>query len=180
VLFIVCALAFAMTGKFLLRMVTSLADPRLELQGEVIDEVRESLLREKKLLTEGLKELQSDYAAGKVDELDYQALRDSAEDRALEVIKHLKNQDAHWLAVARRTAGLSDKAKAAMIAKSKPENNRSTSRHTKVPPADARVFHSQPVEFIDQKCDHCGALNPVDAKFCISCGGQKLEARQEV
>ena len=172
-LFVMCSLGFAFTGMVMWRMVTSLSNERLEIRNEPIDEVRESLLREKKLLTEGLKELAADYGAGKVDEEDYEALRLSAENRALEVIKRLKNEDAKWLLAAREAAGLEEIAPPPKSATKKADAmppSQSAPSSSDFPPADARLFSTAIISFVDSTCSGCGAANPKDARFCISCG----------
>ncbi|MEL7369904.1 MAG: hypothetical protein AAFN74_13380, partial [Myxococcota bacterium] len=96
VIFLFCGLAATYTGYNMFRMLASLGDPTLEIQGRIADERRESMEYEKKLLLQGIKELEADYAVGKVDARDYQALRNTAEAKAVDIIAELKDDDAHW------------------------------------------------------------------------------------
>jgi len=178
-LFILCAGAFAFTGQSVWRMLTSLNDPRLEVENDAVDEVRNSLLREKKLLTEGLKELKADYAAGKVDVADYEVLRSSAESRAIEVIKRIKNEDAKWLEAAKQVAGLTspaaDEAPTVQREIAKPKNTEAG--HTvKHPPAHPSIFSYERSQVAMGACTACNTQNSQDARFCIGCG-RALESR---
>jgi hypothetical protein len=183
-LFILCSLAFAFTAMVMWRMLTSLGDERLEIRNEPIDELRESLMREKTLLTEGLKELETDYAAGKVDDADYDALRVSAENRALEVIKRIKNEDAKWLKAAHEAAGVKAGGQSATATSTKPSTPTPTPTPTpsavspqREPAADARLFRDEIIEFVELRCSGCGHMNPEDARFCVSCGCPSKEAQ---
>ncbi|MEE2903676.1 MAG: zinc ribbon domain-containing protein [Myxococcota bacterium] len=178
-LFILCAGAFAFTGQSVWRMLTSLNDPRLEIEHEPIDEVRNSLLREKKLLTEGLKELEADYAAGKVDAADYEILRGSAETRAIEVIKRIKNEDAKWLEAAKQAAGVaSAETHKPDTVQSKDAKPKKTEPATgvKYRPAHASLFSREGTQIINGACTACKTQNSPDARFCIGCG-RAIESR---
>ena len=172
-LFVLCAGAFAFTGQSVWRMMTSLSDLRLEIDHDPIDEVRNSLLREKKLLTEGLKELEADYAAGKVDEADYAILRGSAENRAIEVIKRSKDEDAKWLEAAKQAAGVEHKENdKPLVAKPNPvvTKDKPTFNAKKLTPAHSSIFPVESTQLKDGSCTSCNTINPLDARFCVGCG----------
>lgn len=92
--------ALALAGYFVFRMVGALADESLDARGQVLDEDRLRLEHEKQLLLHGIKELEADLGTGKVDPRDYAVLRRSAEARALEIIRVLRETDDRWLAAA--------------------------------------------------------------------------------
>ena len=172
-LFVLCAGAFAFTGQSVWRMLTSLGDERLEIAHEPVDEVRNSLLREKKLLTEGLKELEADYAAGKVDDEDYAVLRSSAENRAIEVIKRIKDEDAKWLEAAKSAAGIlqDDASQTTVEAKNvAPVAKKAASKAQRIVRADPSIFPDGTTQMKNNECITCGTSNPADARFCIGCG----------
>jgi hypothetical protein len=98
--FLAIGVALALAGYFVFRMVGALADESLDARGQVLDEDRLRLEHEKQLLLHGIKELEADLGTGKVDPRDYAVLRRSAEARALEIIRVLRETDDRWLAAA--------------------------------------------------------------------------------
>ena len=98
VLFILAGLAVAMTAVFVARLFGALGDETLDIPGKTVDDERELLEHEKQLLLAGLKEFEADAATGKVDREDYEHLRKTAEARAIQIIRTLKEADAHWMA----------------------------------------------------------------------------------
>jgi hypothetical protein len=102
VAFVAAAIAVAATAYFMFRMAAALGDDTLDVLGRTVDEERERLEREKALLLAGLKEFEGDAAIGKVSAEDYQALKRTAEARAVRIIKAIKDTDAHYLERAER------------------------------------------------------------------------------
>ena len=95
--FVLVGIAAAASGYFLVRMAAALRDETLDVPGRVLDEDRERLEHEKLLLLQGIKEFEADAGVGKVDKADYDHLRKTAEARAVEIIRALKDSDARWL-----------------------------------------------------------------------------------
>ena len=97
VVFVLFCAVFAATSLFGFRMITSLADTSLDVTGRIVDTEREQLEREKKILVDGLSEFKADAAFGKIDAADYAHLKGTAEARAMQIIRRLKDTDAYWL-----------------------------------------------------------------------------------
>lgn len=95
--FVFVGISAAAAGYFLVRMTAALRDETLDVPGRVLDEDRERLEHEKLLLLQGIKEFEADAGVGKVDKADYDHLRKTAEARAVEIIRALKDSDARWL-----------------------------------------------------------------------------------
>jgi hypothetical protein len=92
----------AATAYFIYRGVAALSDEALDVEERALDSERLQLEQEKKILLHGIKEFEADAATGKVDAADYAILRRSAEARAVEIIRVLKESDEHWRREARR------------------------------------------------------------------------------
>ncbi|MBK8013428.1 MAG: zinc ribbon domain-containing protein [Deltaproteobacteria bacterium] len=104
VTFVFASVALAFTAFVLFKMVVSLRDPSLDVSGRFRDEERDRLEEEKRLLLQGIKEIEADAAIGKVDAHDYAHLRGTAERRALAIIHHLRALDERWMNEAKRQA----------------------------------------------------------------------------
>ena len=190
VIFVLCGIAATYTGYNLFRMVTSLGDPTLEVQGRRRDEAREALEYEKKLLLQGIKELEVDYGVGKVDERDYANLRKTAEDRALNIISRLRQDDAHWQRraeqlVSKRVPGLIEPADSAAELAKAGEASANTDGPKKRAQIDTptgsaadaptgALFDDRPAVWKAQGdrfvCTACNATNDPDGRYCQACG----------
>ena len=183
VIFMICGLAATYTGYNMLRMFSSLRDPTLEIQGRVHDEDREALEYEKRLILQGIKELEVDFGVGKVDPRDYEMLKLTAEQRAIEIISRLREDDARW----------TKKAEALVSAKVPGVVDGPAAPAAVAPAAVAPVPYPEPTAdeapaaasadglFDDRTavwhvsgdrmiCSACGAENDADGRFCQSCG----------
>ena len=177
VIFLLCGAAATYTGYNAFRLVSSLGDPTLDIQGRVRDEDREALEYEKKLILQGIKELEADYGVGKVDARDYQTLRQTAEERAVRIIAQLREDDAEWKRRAEKllASKLPGVAAAASLAPSTAESATSEPKSKVVyePPSktvfDDRIAYWTP-EQGRMKCGVCGTLNDADGRFCTGCG----------
>lgn len=149
--FILVGTMLTATVYFISRMISAPFDPGLDAPGRTLDEARIALEAEKSILLSGIKEFEADAGVGKVDRADYDALRKAAEQRAVEIIRVLKEEDARWL---REAEGLV----AARTGKAPP-------------PAD------EPTGFTvvegGLRCDHCGRVSDADSRFCTGCGRRK-------
>ncbi len=173
----ILCLVLASTAYFIYRGASALGDEALDVDERALDTERLQLEQEKKILLHGIKEFEADAATGKVDAADYAILRRSAEARAVEIIRVLKDSDEHWRREARRLAQkrlstpLSDlpsapEAKAAPAAPARPT--------VRGEPALAALFDERPVELAlvgDLRvCAGCEAKSPADARYCTGCG----------
>lgn len=192
IVFALCGIAVAATGYFLVRMVGSLNDDALDVPGRVLDEERIRLEHEKLLLLQGIKEFEADAATGKVDRADYEHLRQSAEARALDIIRTLKDSDQRWRREAERLVASRLGAQAlapipAAAAPSAPASSAEPAATEAPAPAPIAngapqatailaVFDTRPVRFAaiaersDLRCEGCGQENDADARYCIGCG----------
>ena len=201
VIFVLCAFAATYTGYNMFRMFASLQDPTVEVQGRLRDEQRESLEYEKRLILQGIKELEADYGIGKVDDRDYASLRKTAEDRAMGIIARLRDDDAKWTRaaeklVAERLPGMvapvadtppSLPSGASTAAPSDLPASAATTPAQRAPTAPTRdadadlssVFDNRPARWTTEgnhmKCGGCGALNDPDGHFCHACGRPRLQ-----
>ncbi len=169
VIFLLCALASTYTGYNLLRLVTVLNDPTLEAQGRSTDDRRETLEYEKKLLLQGIKELEADYGLGKVDGRDYAALKQTAESKAVRIIALLREEEEVWARRAEKL--LSERLPELVEEREQPEPAPAAgSRRT----AARAVFDDRPAAWTRAEqgltCSACGALNDDDGHFCVNCG----------
>lgn len=174
--FLLCAVAMAFTVWVIVRMLTSLTDPTLQVTGKVRDYRREKLEGEKRLILQGIKDLEADYATSKMDEREYNSLRGSAEARAVEIIRELKQTDEHWALEAQKLVS----ARTGIPVPQPKSSPKSTDTppapdvRQDVPAADSRVFLDTPVAFTRHKkklkCEACGYHNDTDARFCSGCG----------
>lgn len=172
----------AATAYFIYRGVTALSDDNLDLVGRALDEERNRLEQEKKILLQGIKEFEADAATGKVDPADYAILRKSAEARAVEIIRVLRESDQRWrleaeaLAKRRLSAPLAA-AVAEAPAPVAPALAPAVASKVGVEFALAAVFDDRPVRMSAEGeglvCAGCQAKSPSDARYCTGCGRPK-------
>lgn len=200
IFFSLCALAAAFSGYVMLRMASAWKEEALDLSGRIRDLERERLEQEKLILLQGIKELEADAAIGKVDARDYLHLRRTAEQRAIEIIAKLEEDDARWMAraealVARRLGG----------SRSTLAPDRSGGRTTpgdEVKPAALAVWDGpdepaaralfderevgmnprEPSPGVDALaaalvCGGCGTVNEADGRYCTGCGRPRAGTR---
>ena len=182
IIFMLCGIAATYTGYNMFRMVGSLRDPTIDVQGRLQDERRDALEYEKRLLLQGIKELEVDYGVGKVDARDYASLRQTAESRALKIIAELRRDDVQWREraadlIASKVPGIIEKP-----VESPPSSEPSPGEPSPPPETDdgpesaapAGLFDDRPavwrVEGDRMACTACGALNDHDGRFCQACG----------
>ena len=186
----ILCLVLAAPAYFIYRGVAALSDEALDVEERALDSERLQLEQEKKILLHGIKEFEADAATGKVDAADYAILRRSAEARAVEIIRVLKESDEHWRREARRLAQkrlstpLADPPPAASPkAEVAPAPSPAAAQAAPVVPrgelALAALFDDRPVELSlvgDLRvCAACQAKSPVDARYCTGCGRPKEE-----
>lgn len=183
------ALSVAYTGWVVTRMLSSLADPTLEVGGRVRDYRRERLEGDKRLLLQGIKDLEIDYAVGKMEEAEYQNLLSSARSRAVEIIGRLQADDERWRAEAEKlltgtapaSGGPAPSAASSEPARPAPAPAAPQPRPPSVE-ADVRVFPREVAAFIPVAgenlvtCEACGFENDADAHFCSGCGRARKTA----
>lgn len=190
--FVAVGLAAAAAGYFLVIMFGALRDETLDVPGRVFDRERERLEHEKQLLLAGIKEFEADAAQGKVDPTDYAVLRQTAEARAVEIIRALKESDAKWMREAEALVA-SKLGKEALVRKeavaapvAAPASAATTSSPSKAaatqpgtPVAIPQVFDDRPTVFKlignELQCTACDGFNPSEARFCVSCGRPRSE-----
>ena len=157
---------------------SALSDESLDVLGAVADPERDRLEQEKRILLQGLKEFEADKAIGKVDAKDYEHLKKTAEARAVQIIKQLKDNEKYWLSKAQARAGVDELPPEAhkplavpSLDEVNPESSPSSAASTApAPPADARIFAAGSTTLVNSTCSTCNTVNPGDAKFCIGCG----------
>lgn len=182
VIFLIAGAAATYTGYNMLRMITSLNDPTLEIQGRIKDERREALEYEKKLILQGIKELEADFGVGKVDDRDYATLRTTAEAKALSIIAQLRQDDERWRrraqeTVARRVPDLVPPEPTK--AKTEPSAGAEPSAPTAEPQRAEGLFDNRPAAWRADGdafvCTACGATNDADGRYCQACGRPRGE-----
>lgn len=180
-IFICAAAAVGFTAWMAVRLTSALRDPTLQV-ADPTDFERDRLEGERDRLLHSIKELELDWAAGKMTEDSYKITRSSAERRALELIRALRVMDerrlerAHSLVTER--LGLETKevsptaleSAAAAPAKAPPEK-------TSVEVAVALSFDTRPIAFSSAgACAACRYENDADAEFCAGCGRPRKAA----
>lgn len=188
--FLVCGSAAAFTAYAMIRMFGALSDRTLDVSERIEDEDREALEHEKLLLLQGIKELEADFAIGKVAPEDYDHLRRTAEHRALAIIERIKRADAKYLAEAERLVEkrLGRIAAVGRIAASEgaapleetsvwlSEDLEARTRRRAFGP----MFDNRPAVMTASDagvvCQGCQTANDGDAKFCVGCGRPRQEA----
>lgn len=178
----ILCLVLASTAYFIYRGVSALGDEALDVDERALDTERLQLEQEKKILLHGIKEFEADAATGKVDATDYAILRRSAEARAVEIIRVLKDSDEHWRREARR---LAQKRLSTPLAEPPPAAEVKAAPGVPAPalaarpaargePALAALFDDRPVELAlvgdARVCAGCQAKSPTDARYCTGCG----------
>jgi hypothetical protein len=154
--FILVGTALAATAFFLSKMIGALGDEGLDVPRKKLDEDRIRLEAEKVILLQGIKEFEADAGVGKVDRADYEHLRKTAEGRALEIIRVLKDDDSKWM-----------RAAEALVEKR-------TGKATAKPITLAKVdtIEMKPVEG-GVRCSACDRVSDADARFCTGCGRRR-------
>lgn len=192
----ILCLVLAATAYFIYRGAAALSDEALDVEERALDTERMQLEQEKKILLHGIKEFEADAATGKVDANDYAILRRSAEARAVEIIRVLKESDEHWRREARRLAqqrlstplvelapAPSPKAEGAPAPAPAPASAPAGAEPAPVVPrgelALAALFDDRPVALSlvgdERVCAACQAKSPADARYCTGCGRPKEE-----
>lgn len=176
--FVSCGVAVAYTGWVASRMLGALRDPTLEVGGRRRDFEREKLEGEKRLLLQGIKDLEADKQTGKMDDAEYERLRQSAEARAVEILRILRESDERWSAAAealveKRLGRLPGSAPSEPAAAA-PVPLTPRPEVVDRPAADPRVFSSEvstgTLRDGRLECQACGFDNDEDARFCAGCG----------
>jgi len=152
----VCAAGAAGFGLY--RTVWPLIGPESELAaGALGTRGRAVLEHEKALALRAVKELEFDYAMGKVSESDFQELSERLRARATRLAQQFDTRRGSYgdlierdVAVRRRTAARTQETSAETIA-------------PRAGPADA-----------PRPCGRCGTLNDPDAQYCKQCGNRLL------
>jgi hypothetical protein len=143
----VCAAAYVAFAVY--RTLTPLVTPG---SGEntimIAGRTRAALERDKALTLRAIKELEFDYAMGKVADGDFAEIRDRLRLRALRLIRHLDGAAAYRVQIER---DLAERLPAGPAA------------------TDARPTSSQPPA-PTHACGGCGTVNDADARFCKMCG----------
>jgi len=161
--FILVGSALAATAFFLAKMIGALSDEGLDVPRKRLDEERIRLEAEKVILLHGIKEFEADAGVGKVDRADYEHLRKTAESRALEIIRVLKDDDARWhreaeALIEMRTGKVTTKPSGLdgprVVLEKKPS---------------VEVTYFKPVEG-GVSCSACDRVSDADARYCTGCG----------
>jgi hypothetical protein len=186
--FLLVGTALSATVLFLWKMIGAIRDPALDVPPARIDEERIALEVEKDILLRGIKELEGDEGTGKVDSADYVALRRAAEQRAMTIIKTLKDSDRKWTEeaealVAKRTGKSTPKLpdKAPLAPAPVVEAAPAPVLHTDVATAHPGLFAAgftvlEPTPDGRVRCHSCEALSVADARYCTGCGRPKETA----
>lgn len=179
--FVACGISVAFTALALVRGAGALTDRTLDVTGRIEDEERDALEHEKVLLLQGIKELEADYAIGKVAPEDYEHLRRTAEQRAMKIIDELKRSDEKWLEEAERLVEKRIGRVAARADAPAPIGDTDQWRDEDLETRQKRVayaplFDDRAVAMPENVCAACGTENDEDAKFCNGCGRPKEAA----
>jgi hypothetical protein len=149
--FLLCAAGAVLVVATVWRALSVHWDPTVA-EAEVMDR-RATLRYERDLAVQAIKELEADAAAGKVDPKDLPGLRTSAEARALELIRRL------------REAEESDDLRALQLA------HEALGWH-----ADPRCFDDAPIVRIGHRCSACSTEGRAGDRYCRGCGRPVTEA----
>lgn len=158
VAFSFAAVAVGFTGLMVARLVRALSDPGLDVVGKVRDFATERLEAEKQVVLLGIRDLELEYATGKMDEANYRSLRTSAEAKAANIISELQQQDRLW----RKRA---EQLVTSRLGTQEPPKSKEA-EEVSAPSVSASAAASRP-------CEYCGFVSPPTAKFCGGCGRAK-------
>ena len=130
------------------------------------------------MLLQGIKELEADAGVGKVDNKDYAHLRQTAENRALEIIHQLKESDEQWMRQAEafvgQRLGVDTTNTEAAASDGEPGYQSQSLAERQGRTAFPGLFDHRPVVMNGQGpeliCQACQTPNEQDANFCIGCG----------
>lgn len=189
ILYVLLVGAGAWTTRIAWRAWQSLRSPQLEEAPQVVDAPTEALEHEKELLLASIKELEADYATGKVDEADYQDLRQSAESQALSVMAALRARQRYWMNQAEQLAaersGLAPRFEAEgpkeRVMPARPvAPSAGGAPVAQGDEADARVFAWDDTTFVAAEgalleCSVCQAANPASVRYCSGCGRPRAQ-----
>ncbi len=114
---------------------------------------RVALEREKTLALRSIKDLEFDFAMGKVAQGDFDEMSDRLRRRATRLLLQLDEQSSYLAVIERELASRSGKTPAPIAAT-----------------ADADVPPAVDPALSDAWCEKCGTANDRDARFCKNCG----------
>lgn len=182
-LFLFASVAVGFTGWMVARMFGSLGDPSLDVVGRVRNFEREKLEGEKALLLKGIKDLEIDFATRKMSEADYQRMRETAEARAVSIIRALRETDDRYRQAAERMVSEHlgvERPESPTLDIRKGANQVAASLKTGTQPfAVAAIFAREPARLLPVdggvRCEACETVSPAEARFCIGCGRPREE-----
>jgi hypothetical protein len=152
----VVSVSFVGLGAYrtLLPLVTRDLEPPPTIAGRT----RAAIEREKTLVLRSIKELEFDYAMGKVAKADFDEMSTKLRQRALGLMKQLDQGGGYKEQIAREV-----EQRLGAGSPSRPEAASAESRRSSPEPARAEA---------DARCAQCATDNDADARFCKNCGAK--------
>lgn len=149
-------LVFAVVS-FLLILVSAylVARPFLLPEKQAPEEEENPLVQEKEKLLDAIRELDLDFATGKLSEEDYRELRERYKSQAALVLKAIREQSAE--------------VPDALTYRERP-GDEAPSPEEEVEMAVEKEILEKKVELASRSCPNCGALRSPEDRFCRMCG----------
>lgn len=187
------AVAYAVLQSARMLVTTGTAAEEREAQAAV-GRRRKELEREYFTLKRALKELELDYAMGKLSEQDYSEIRTRYRERAVRILRQLDQGESYRAQIERdlearriakghkprRDKAAAAEARADAKSETRPETKQETRPETRsdaapdaAGPTGAGPDEARPeVSAAEKPCAKCGARNDNDAVFCKKCGAR--------
>jgi hypothetical protein len=158
----VVSVSFVGLGAY--RILLPLVMPEVMAPATIAGRTRVAMEREKTLVLRSIKELEFDYAMGKVGKADFDEMYARLRNRAMGLMKQLDAGGGYKEQIAKEV-----QERLARL-----EGDGSSHRLNKAPAAataKAVALHSD-VVMGETECEECGTENDDDAKFCKNCGAK--------
>lgn len=153
-------IATAFVGLFVYRLLQPLVETEWSEQPDMVGgRMRAALEREKFLVLRSIKELEFDFAMGKVAQADYDEMVGLLRTRAIRLMRELES-GAEYRKLIEKELEVRLGRKPAPLPLPEPGQT--------APPADGA--HAQAGASAAQYCPQCGVPSDIDARFCKACG----------
>jgi hypothetical protein len=159
----VVSVSFVGLGAY--RILLPLVSPEVRPPSTIAGRTRAAMEREKTLVLRSIKELEFDYAMGKVAKADFDEMHARLRARAVGLMKQLDAGGGYKEQIAKE---IEDRLR-------RSEGNGFSGRQDAAEPAtalDAEPATAKAVALRTFECSTCGTVNDEDAKFCKNCGAK--------
>ncbi len=145
------------------RILLPLVSPEIDAPPTIGGRTRVALEREKTLVLRSIKELEFDFAMGKVAQADFDEMSARLRSRAAGLIRQLDAGGGYKEQIAKEVEQRL----------ARPEGDGlSRRRDDDIETTDAEPATAKAVALRTSECDQCGTTNDEDAKFCKNCGAK--------